>query len=155
MTHQCRIILIAKNSKGVLVDGSPDFLRTSSGILNHIISLNRVEFFFSHLAWENIAHVRRHESRVFFVADVDDRVSSIARRTVVCTSSENLQGKIIQERPYSFCANTVQRCISFHRPYDKSWLVQAQRKDAQARRWSAWACDPRLASEGVQPLGPE
>ena len=102
MTHQCRIILKTKNSKGVLIDGCPDFLRTSSGILNHIISLNRVESFLSHLAWENIAHVCRHESRVFFVADVDDRVNRIARGTVICTLSENSQVKLIQERPYSF-----------------------------------------------------
>ena len=65
LTHQCRIIPKAKNSRSVPINGCPDLLRTSSGILDHINSLSRFESFLSHLARENLAHICRHESRVF------------------------------------------------------------------------------------------
>ena len=98
MTHQCRIVVKAKNFKGVRVDRCHDLFRVPSGMLDHIISLSRVEFPLSHLAWEDIADIRRHEGRVFLIADVDDRVVSIPRRSVSCILSESSRDKLVQER---------------------------------------------------------
>ena len=50
MTHQSRIILKAKDSIGVPIDGRPDLLRISFSILDHINVLSRVESFLSYLA---------------------------------------------------------------------------------------------------------
>ena len=97
-THQCRIILEAKNIKSAAVNGCPDWFRVSSGILDHIIVLSRVESFLSHLAWEDIADVRRYERRVFFVADVDYRVISVPCGSIAWIMSVCSQGKLIQER---------------------------------------------------------
>ena len=102
LTHQSRIITKTNKSKSVPTDGCPDLLRTSSGMLNHINTLSRVESFLSHLAWENIAHICRHESMVVFIAKVDDRVARTPRGSIFCILSESSHGKLIQGRPTHF-----------------------------------------------------
>lgn len=87
----------------MIVDGCLDLFGVPSGILDHINRLSRVESFFSHLPWEDIARNCRYKSGVFFIADVDDRVDRIPWVSITYTLSECSQSKLIQERVTHVC----------------------------------------------------
>ena len=104
------IVFKAKNSEGVLINRVFGLLGLTSGVFDHVRSLGRVKLSFGHLARDYSTHVRRHQIRTGFVADINHRQSEIPNRFVTCTVSEF--SKLILRGIYLFSPSSPQLCRS-------------------------------------------